>query len=52
MNLPIVGFVAPWVLLLIVVIVLIVIFDKKDIWKFIGLIVLLYLAYWLLGRFI
>jgi len=51
MTLPIIGFVSPFVLLLLVIILLVIIFDKKDIWKFIGLIVLVYLAYWLLGRF-
>ncbi|HEY4493392.1 MAG TPA: hypothetical protein VJB98_02130 [Candidatus Paceibacterota bacterium] len=51
MTLPLLGFVPAFVLFLIVVIVLVVIFDKKDIWKFIGLIVLLYIAYWLFGRF-
>lgn len=52
MSLPIIGFVSPWILFIAVVILLIVIFDKKDIWKFIGLIVLLYLAWWLFGKFI
>ena len=52
MTLPILGYVAPWILFLVVIVVLIVIFDKKDVWKFIGLIVLLYLAWWLFGRFI
>ena len=51
MTLPLLGFVPAWVLFIVVILILVAIFDKKDIWKFAGLIVLVYLAYWLFGRF-